>query len=535
MTAARARNALLASGDRRRVRSSAVTAATSASQPPALKNGGTLTIGLAEDPDALDPTLARTFVGRMIFMHMCEKLYDIDSHLNIVPQLAAAMPKFSTNKKTVTIKLRTGLKFNDGTTLDAAAVKQSLDRHKTLARSARASELAPVTSVDTQGNNTVILHLTNRYAPITAQLADRSGMVMSPKALNDLGANFATNPVCVGPFMFKDRQAGDHITLVKSPYYYAKNKVHLDSIVFKIITDPSARSQNLRAHDDRRRGPHPVDGAAGDRARLEPARRQVDLDRLPGHHDQHREQERAQQDLREHRHDVREVGRPAAGVRARARPQADQQGRLRRHAAAGLLPVPAGEPVLRRDEGDQVPPDGERRGGQGGVQEVGRERTGGRAPDDRNRSDRGAARRAHPGRRRRRSGSTSSSSRRSSRRRSTGRTPATSRRSQSAGRGASTRTATSTNSSTRRARRTTAATRTRPSTRRRTRRAPSLKLNKRIAFYHSALVQVAKDLPLIYLYYPINRFGVAKTVGGVQHLRRRPDPRAVRRLQEVGT
>jgi peptide/nickel transport system substrate-binding protein len=247
MTAARARNALLllAIGGIALV---AVTAATSASKPPALKNGGTLTIGLAEDPDAIDPTLARTFVGRMIFMHMCEKLYDIDSHLNIVPQLAAAMPKFSTNKKTVTIKLRTGLKFNDGTTLDAAAVKQSLDRHKTLARSARASELAPVSSVETQGNNTVILHLTNRYAPITAQLADRAGMVMSPKALNDLGANFATNPVCVGPFMFKDRQAGDHITLVKSPYYYAKSKVHLDSIVFKIITDPSARSQNLRAH-----------------------------------------------------------------------------------------------------------------------------------------------------------------------------------------------------------------------------------------------------------------------------------------------
>ena len=96
MTAVRARNALLASGGRRRVRSTAVAAAhLRASPPPALKNGGTLTIGLAEDPDALDPTLARTFVGRMIFMHMCEKLYDIDSHLNIVPQLAAAMPKFS--------------------------------------------------------------------------------------------------------------------------------------------------------------------------------------------------------------------------------------------------------------------------------------------------------------------------------------------------------------------------------------------------------------------------------------------------------
>src|SRR5712691_8279217 len=127
MTAVRARSALLALAIGV-VSLVAVAAATSAS-PPALKNGGTLTIGLAEEPDALDPTLARTFVGRMVFMHMCQKLYDIDAHLNIVPQLAASMPTFSTNKRTVTIKLRTGVKFNDGTTFDAAAVKQSLDRH----------------------------------------------------------------------------------------------------------------------------------------------------------------------------------------------------------------------------------------------------------------------------------------------------------------------------------------------------------------------------------------------------------------------
>jgi len=246
MTAVRAHSALLvlAIGA---VSLVAVAAATSASPPPALKNGGTLTIGLAEEPDALDPTLARTFVGRMVFMHMCEKLYDIDAHLNIVPQLAAAMPKFSANKKTITIPLRTGIKFNDGTPFNADAVKQSLVRHQTLARSARTSELAPVASIDAQGNS-VVLHLNNRYAPIIAQLADRSGMIMSPKALNDEGANFASNPVCVGPFMFKERVAGDHITLVKSPDYYAKSKVHLDSIVFRIIVDPSARSQNLRAH-----------------------------------------------------------------------------------------------------------------------------------------------------------------------------------------------------------------------------------------------------------------------------------------------
>jgi len=211
------------------------------------RSGGTLTIAFSTDPDVLDPTLARTFVGRMIFAHICEKLYDLNGKLQIVPQLAAALPRFSADKQTVTIRLRRGIKFNDGTAFNAAAVKKSLDRHKTLPRSTRASEIAPVTSVTTSGQYTVILHLDSRYSPITAQLADRAGMIMSPKQLDELGDRFGTNPVCVGPFMFKERVAGDHITVTKSPHYYAKNKVRLAQITWKILTDPTARTQNLRA------------------------------------------------------------------------------------------------------------------------------------------------------------------------------------------------------------------------------------------------------------------------------------------------
>jgi peptide/nickel transport system substrate-binding protein len=214
----------------------------------AIRNGGTLTIGLAEEPDALDPTVARTFVGRMVFLSMCEKLYDLDKNLNIVPQLATALPQVSKDKLTYTIKLRSGVKFNDGTPLDAAAVKTTLDRYLTFKGSTRASEISPISSVDASGG-TVTIHLKQPYSPLTAQLADRAGMILSPKALSAEGANFAQNPVCVGPFMFKDRVAGDHITLVKSPYYYDKGKVHLDSIVYKIMTDPSSRTQALRAGD----------------------------------------------------------------------------------------------------------------------------------------------------------------------------------------------------------------------------------------------------------------------------------------------
>ena len=226
----------------------AVTAAD-ASRAHHSKNGGTLTIALAEDPDALDPTLARTFVGRMVFLAICEKLYDLNSKLQIVPQLAAGMPKVSADKLTVTIKIRKGIKFNDGTPLTAQAVKISLDRHKTLTGSRRASELSPVTSVDAVGNDTVRIHLNEPFAPLTAQLADRAGMIMSPVQLDKLGTKFATDPVCVGPFQFQDRVPLDHITVKKSPFYYAKNKVHLDKIVFRIINEPTAAAAALRAHD----------------------------------------------------------------------------------------------------------------------------------------------------------------------------------------------------------------------------------------------------------------------------------------------
>ena len=73
---------------------------------------------------------------------------------------------------------------------------------------------------------------------------------MSPKQLDALGDKFATNPVCVGPFQFKDRSAGDHITLTKSPYYYGKKNVHLDTIVSEDHHRPARRvPQNLRSHD----------------------------------------------------------------------------------------------------------------------------------------------------------------------------------------------------------------------------------------------------------------------------------------------
>src|SRR5262249_50739145 len=80
---------------------------------PAAAQKKTLVIALNQDPDVLDPTLSRTYVGRIIYAQMCEKLYEIDESLRIVPQLAAELPALSDGGKTVTIKLKPRVKFND--------------------------------------------------------------------------------------------------------------------------------------------------------------------------------------------------------------------------------------------------------------------------------------------------------------------------------------------------------------------------------------------------------------------------------------
>ncbi len=94
-----------------------------------------------------------------------------------------------------------------------------------------------------------MIHLKTPYSPLTAQLADRAGMIMSPAQLDKLGDNFGTNPICVGPFMYQGRIAGDSITVVKSPYYYDKKDVHLDKIVFKVENDAAAAAAALKAGD----------------------------------------------------------------------------------------------------------------------------------------------------------------------------------------------------------------------------------------------------------------------------------------------
>ncbi|WP_055590096.1 ABC transporter substrate-binding protein [Streptacidiphilus griseoplanus] len=214
-----------------------------------VRNGGTLTVAVKSDPDKLDPSLSTTLVSRTVFSAMCEKLYDVDADNHVVPQLATALPQTSADGRTVTVSIRTGVKFSDGTPLDAQAVVTSLMRDKNLPGSARSTEIGPLTSAEAVDPHTVRLHLAQPYVPLVGVLADRAGMVMSPAALAKYGTDFTNHPSCVGPFRFVERVAGDRVVLARDPNYYAAGSVHLDKVVFKTITDGSVRLANLRSGD----------------------------------------------------------------------------------------------------------------------------------------------------------------------------------------------------------------------------------------------------------------------------------------------
>src|SRR5246127_5705428 len=206
----------------------------------------TLRIGLAEDPDILDPTLGRTYVGRIVFASFCDKLFDIDEKLNIVPQLALSH-ETSADGKEVTIKLLPGVKFQDGEPFDAAAAKFSLDRHLTMPGSFRKPELAALDHVDVVDPLTIKLVLKTPFSPLIAQLTDRAGMMVSPKAAKAEGDKFGLHPVCAGPYKFVERVQQDRIVFEKFADYWNKDNVFIDKIVYLPIVDATVRLANLKS------------------------------------------------------------------------------------------------------------------------------------------------------------------------------------------------------------------------------------------------------------------------------------------------
>ena len=222
-------------------------AVTLAAAGPAVAQS-VLRIGLNDDPDALDPTISRAYVGRLVFAALCDRLFDVTPELKIVPQLATGY-EWAPDQRSIVIKLRPDVKFHDGEPFNAEAVKFNIERHINTPGTFRKTEIGQIASVEVVNDLAVRFHLSEPLVPLLAALTDRAGMMVSPKAARALGDKFGARPVCAGPYRFVERVAQGKIALEKFPDYWDKAAVHIDRVEFVPITDSTARLASLRSGD----------------------------------------------------------------------------------------------------------------------------------------------------------------------------------------------------------------------------------------------------------------------------------------------
>jgi peptide/nickel transport system substrate-binding protein len=217
----------------------------------AQKQGGSITVGLETDIPGFDPLKVGVFdtgaeyAAAAIF----DTLTTLDDEGAVQPKLAVSW-SHSDDFKTWTFKLRSGVKFQDGTPFNAAAVKANFDRQKDPANKCScAFYIANITSVETPDDLTVVYNLTApspNFAAI-ATLASSNNVVQSPTAWKTKGDDYNRNPVGTGPYMLKSWVAGDRLVLERNPDYWDKGRVFLDRIVLKPLPDAQSRFASLQS------------------------------------------------------------------------------------------------------------------------------------------------------------------------------------------------------------------------------------------------------------------------------------------------
>jgi len=240
------------------VAGSAPTAAAAPSAQAAggaIKKGGALKAGLDGDILTFDPLTSGAYADREVYYNIYDTLVAFDANLQIIPALAE---KWETpDPKTYLFHIRQGVKFHDGTDLNADAVKFNIDRYLTEKTSRRKAEIDTITSVDVMDPYTVKFNLKAPFAPLLANLADRAGMILSPKVIQALGPDaLAAKPVGAGsgPFKFVEAVKDDHIGLERNATYWKKDTSgvqlpYLDKLTYRPITDATVLLANVKTGD----------------------------------------------------------------------------------------------------------------------------------------------------------------------------------------------------------------------------------------------------------------------------------------------
>jgi peptide/nickel transport system substrate-binding protein len=219
------------------------------------QTGGTLVVGLDQEPPTLDPHASPSAVTYQIIASVTENLLYRGPDGKLTPWLAESWTT-SRDGRSVIFRLRRDVKFHDGTPFNADAVKFNFDRivdPKFKAGGARAA-LAGYAGSKVLDEFTVQVTFETPYAPFLNAAAAGVLSLVSPKAVRETGDQVHTHPVGTGPFMIRDYVAKDHTTMVRNPAYARKppwsdraGPPHIETVVWKFIPEAGTRVTTLES------------------------------------------------------------------------------------------------------------------------------------------------------------------------------------------------------------------------------------------------------------------------------------------------
>jgi peptide/nickel transport system substrate-binding protein len=250
----------------------AASATGSSPSSAPVKSGGSITVlessGYSGAWSTLDPAENKEGAATQDFMTaIYGQLFELGTGGKIIPDLATGYT-FSPDAKTVTINLRQGVKFTDGTPFNAQAVdynwerdlgttaiKNGLNPPWLIAEQAAPKGSPPGTAeppapgaIEVTGPYTLVVHQSLPNGAFVDQLFDSiPNWIASPTALQKDGASFGTNPVGAGPFVVASNTPNNELIVKKNPNYWQKGFPYLDQITFKTVGSDEAAYESLLA------------------------------------------------------------------------------------------------------------------------------------------------------------------------------------------------------------------------------------------------------------------------------------------------